>query len=200
MEARLLSSTKQGAAFSRSLDGDATRYRQLCKIELLLGSLHRGPLYGYELYHMVQEYYDIKMTSFYTTLDHLVTERCVYYEIVPDLGTSRGRRIYTLTHKGYRQFSILLHDFLLTDKALPGEIDIALRFLDRLSEAEALSLLQARRCLLLNQRALTLTKSAHQAGAGTSNCTLSYRLCLLDAELAWIDQMIVTLQKASVSA
>ncbi len=200
METRLLSTTKRVTPSARSIDGGSIRYRQLYKMLLLLGSLQRGPLYGNELYHMIQASSPRKMTGFYATLDRLVAARCVYYEVVPGLGTGRGRRIYTLTHKGYRQFSALLSTLLLTEKALPGEVEIALSFLDHLPEAEVLTLLQARHCRLVNQRMLTLDRLTGQANAAISSHGISYRLYLLDAELAWIDQMVGTLQKTSVSA
>jgi DNA-binding PadR family transcriptional regulator len=199
MGARLFSSTKLETSSTQSIDRGATRYGQLYKMLLLLGSLHSGPLYGNELYHMIQEHDDIKIASFYSLLDRLVADRCLYYEVVPNLGMSRGRRIYTLTHKGYRQFSALLHELLLTDKVLPGRVEIALCFLDRLPEAEVLTLLQARCHRLANQRALILTKSASKSGTGASSPIVSYQLCLLEAELAWIAQMVVALQKTSVN-
>lgn len=197
MDARFFPGKDRRTSSSRSVDTGATHYKQMCRTLLLLGSLSRGPLYGYELCHMLQEHDNMKMASFRTTLDHLIADRCLYYEIMPALHTGRNKRIYALTHKGYRQFSTLLSDFLLTDTSLPGGIEMALRFLDRLPKTERLTLLRARRCLLTNQRILTVAKLSGPLITATSSYILSYRLCLLDAELAWIDQMVAALQPAS---
>jgi DNA-binding PadR family transcriptional regulator len=189
MDERPLSTTKQGTAFSPSIDVGTTHHGQLCKMLLLLGYLYRGPLYSCELIHMIQKHDDMPLAKFYSLLDRLVANRCLYYEVIPTLYTGRDMRIYALTHKGYQQFSLLLHDLLVTDKPLPRGIEIAFCFLDRLPNAESLTLLQARRHLLSNQRVLALAQSAHRI--------VSYRLCLLDAELAWIDRRVATLLRGS---
>lgn len=196
MEARLFSGMEQGTSSPLSIEVGATHYGHLCKVLLLLGSLYRGPLYGYELYHTIHEYDAMKATSFYAILDRLVASQCVYYEVAPALCAARDKRIYALTHKGYRQFSMLLHALLLTDKALPGGVEIALCFLDHLPEAEGLQLLHARRGLLANLRVLTLAKLAGHSAAPASSRSMNYRLRLLDAELAWIDQMLVDVPAA----
>ncbi|MBA2395351.1 MAG: helix-turn-helix transcriptional regulator [Ktedonobacteraceae bacterium] len=197
MNEGFFSNTQRGSTSSQSSDRGTTHYGHLCKMVLLLGSLYRGPLYGNELLHMIQEHDTVKITSFYTMLDHLVANQCLYYEVMPTLHASRNRRIYTLTHKGYQQFSTLLHDLLLTDRALNEGNEIALFFLDHLPEAEGLLLLRARRSLLANQRVMTLTKSTSQLIASH---LISYRLCLLDAEMAWIDQRVADLQTTLVNA
>ena len=172
---------------------------------LLFGSLQRGPLYVYELYRTVRThdklYAKMKQVNIYSVLDQLVAEGYLHCEVLSPVRTGRHKRmIYALTHKGYEQFATLLRDLLLAEEARCKGVEMALCFLDRLPEAEGLALLQARRQIIANQRALFMTKlTCPVIAASSRRLVVSYALCLLDAELTWIDQTVAALQTQPVS-
>jgi DNA-binding PadR family transcriptional regulator len=175
------------------------------KTLLLLGSLERGPLYGYELYRTLRAhdrlYDEMKPMSIPSVLDQLVADGCLHREILSGVRAGRHKRIiYALTHKGYEQFVTLLRDVLLTERSSYKGVEMALFFLDRLPETESLELLRARRQVIVNQRALLMANLTCPAIAASSrHFVASYALCLLDAELAWIDQSLAAWQTKPAS-
>lgn len=135
---------------------------------LLLGVLLDGPMHGYKIRQTLelwgaQHWANVKYGSIYHGLAKMAEEGLL---AVVEGGTG-GQVRYEITEDGRREFQRLLAEYWWELKPVIDPFQVAVTFMNRMSQADLLAALRARRdllraALLMNERALA-AKSAHGA-------------------------------------
>jgi DNA-binding PadR family transcriptional regulator len=171
------------------------------KALLILGLLRGRSLSGYDLNRIVRAhgelYTDLKKANLYYLLDRLSKDG--YLEVRSE-GGARGplgeRLIYSLTDGGRGRFIELLRETLRTFEPAHTGVDVAIVFLSGLPPAEALALLGERRAVVATRRSLVRAELAEApVGGPLAKIAADHLLCLIDAELKWIDRSLAKLRK-----
>ncbi len=171
------------------------------KILLLLGLLLRGPLYGYELHRIIRAhgelYADLKKGNLYYLLERLAEEGFLHMQAEPGARGARGERlIYELTEQGRAHFIKLLREVMQTYEPVHMGIDTAVVFLSYLPHTEGLQLLVERRQNVAERRAAVAVDLGNQEkNTPLVRIASDHLLCLIDAELAWIDRSLAYLHE-----
>jgi DNA-binding PadR family transcriptional regulator len=167
---------------------------------LLLGLLQGDAMTGYDLHRIVTAhgdlYSDLKKGNLYYLLERLAAEG--HLTVVAE-GNTRGRRgerlRYAITAQGCQHFIALLHQVLSTYEVAHLGVEVAIIFLERLPEADALHLLEQRRAAVLAK-----AEASHTAPGGRDSLlqqiAQDHMQSLMDAELAWIDRSLQRLRAA----
>jgi DNA-binding PadR family transcriptional regulator len=175
---------------------------QAAKVLMVLGLLKRGPQHGYELHRVVVAhgsiYADLKKPTLYHLLERLA--RAGYVELRTEDGARgpRGERlVYSITASGHAEFVRLLRDLVTHYTPLPMAIEMAVSFLSYVPLAEAIALLTARRADVEACR-LALAAQLEDVRRRGVFPALSgeHLLALADAELAWVNRALATLETA----
>lgn len=169
---------------------------------MLLGLLLRGPLHGYELHRIVRAhgelYRDLGKANVYYLLDRLARDE--YLSVRAEAGArgARGERlVYALTDRGQTRFQELLRATLTNFEPAHTGVDVAVVFLQRLPAAEAIALLEERRGVVAQRRALAANELGDVVSGGLAgSLAADHLLALIDAELAWVERAIARLRKA----
>lgn len=172
------------------------------KVLLLLGILRQGPMSGYDLHRFVRAHgtvsADLKKANVYYLLDRLAADG--YLHVQAEAGTHgpRGERLlYTLTDLGRARFDELLREVLRSYDTVHTGVDVAVMFLGQLTQAEALSLLEKRRQTISEQRnRIAAEMSEETIHRPTQRIARDHLLCLLDAELAWVEHTMEELHSS----
>lgn len=170
------------------------------KILLLLGLLQNRPLYGYELHRIVRAhgelYADLKKANLYYLLERLASEGYLHVQAKEGARGARGEKlIYELTEQGKAHFKALLREIILTYEPAHTGVDTAVVFLASLPPAEGLQLLTERRRIVAERRGIAAQELASVAESSPLfHIASDHLLCLIDAELAWIDRSLAYLQ------
>lgn len=171
------------------------------KVLLLLGLLLHGPRYGYELHQIVRAhgelYADLKKANLYYLLDRLAADG--YLRVQAEAGTrgNRGERlIYELTDQGRTHFHTLLQEILLSYEPIHTGVGTAVVFLSFLPSAEGLQLLEERRRVVAERRAVVAEGLNDPAvSSPLLRVASDHLLSLVDAELAWLDRSLLYLRE-----
>jgi hypothetical protein len=117
-------------------------------------------------------------------------------------GPRRERLIYTITEKGRQRFHDLLRDVLRTYEVPHTGVEVGMVFLPYLDVTEAMQLLTERRSAVLECRAAVGDDmpSSDASDHRQVNLAQGYLLCLIDAELSWIERTIERLQPRNEGA
>jgi len=167
---------------------------------LILGLLHNHPLSGYDLHRIVRAhgelYTDLKKANLYYLLDRLAKDGYLKVRAEPGARGPRGERlIYSSTVKGRERFIELLHEILRTFEPSHTGIDVAVVFLSQLPPKDALALLKKRGDIVATRRAQVAAELGDFAGRGPlARIAADHLLCLIDAELQWIDRSLAHLR------
>ena len=169
------------------------------KTLMVLGLLQAGPRHGYELHRIVVAhgtlYADFKKPTLYHLLHRLTVQGAV--EVRAEGGT-RGRRgerlIFALTPAGGTKFQELLRNALSTYGPAQTSFEMASAYLPWIPVREAEALLAQRREAIATRHAevvkeldhLTLEPAGQRLAA--RSLATDHALCLLEAELAWMDR------------
>jgi DNA-binding PadR family transcriptional regulator len=157
---------------------------------LLLGLLRRQEMHGYQLNEFIDNNLalctDLKKPTAYYLLDQMAKDGWIIAETVQE-GNRPPRRVYRLTAEGEAAFQRLLREGLAdyTPVNFPG--DVAVAFLDWLDPAEARSLLEAQKARAADRLEQVRSIPAH---AGSLGLIFSHQVHHLQAELAWLDEII----------
>ena len=163
------------------------------KLLMLLGILRQGPMSGYDLHRFVRAHgavsADLKKANVYYLLDRLAADGYLHVQAEAGARGPRGERlIYTLTDLGRARFDELLREVLRSYDTVHTGVDVAVMFLGQLTQAEALSLLEERRQAVAEQRSrIAAEMSEETMHRPTQRIARDHLLCLLDAELAWVE-------------
>ncbi len=162
---------------------------------LLLGLLRQQDMHGYQLYEFIEQDLsactDLKKSTAYYLLNKMAANGWITEEQVQD-GNRPPRRVYSLTPAGEAAFQRILRANMseFYPAYFPG--DIGLAFVDDIPVEEAINLLQERRKKLVKALRQVQAAPVHQ---GSLQWTINHQLHHLQAEVAWLDEMLLNLQE-----
>jgi len=176
----------------------------------LLGLLHSGPRTGYQLHRITKAhgelYADLKKGNVYYLLDRMAKSGELDMAVEAGApGPRRERLVYTITEKGRQRFHALLREVLRTYEVPHTGVEVGMVFLPYLDVTEVTQLLTERRSAVLERRAaiegdMPSSESSEPSDHGPVNLAQDYLLCLIDAELSWIERTIERLQPRNEGA
>jgi DNA-binding PadR family transcriptional regulator len=160
---------------------------------VILGLLRRRPLHGYEIKHIIEEHMgdwtSIAFGSIYFALNKLTEEEFVELAGTEQQGNRPSRTIYQITDAGRNEFMRLLRQNWQEVEHQQFDFDIALFFMDALSEEEIEEYLKGRVARLettLEQiRAHRAEQMANQQVPRTAAAIFDHSLAHYEAELGW---------------
>ena len=173
----------------------------------LLGLLQSGPRTGYQLHRITKAhgelYADLKKGNVYYLLDRMA--KSGELDMAAEAGAPGPRRerlVYTITEKGRQRFHALLREVLRTYDVPHTGVEVGMVFLPYLDVTEVTKLLTERRSAVLERRAAVRgdMPSSDSSDHGQVNLAQDYLLCLIDAELSWIERTIERLQPRNEGA
>jgi DNA-binding PadR family transcriptional regulator len=132
---------------------------------------------------------DIKKPTAYYLLNKMA-EKGWITQSSEQVGNRPPRNVYKITEAGEAAFHTLLHASLQEYSPVYFEDDIPLAFLDEIENHEAHQLLQKRKETLLKEIKLMQETPTH---AGSIQWMLEHRLRHLNAELEWMDEILLRL-------
>jgi len=163
---------------------------------LLLGLLRRQEMHGYQLNEFIDNNLalctDLKKPTAYYLLDQMSKDGWISAETGQE-GNRPQRRVYQLTEAGEMAFQRLLRENLsaYSPANFPG--DIGLGFLDWLTPAESRPLLEAQKAQVTARLDEIKSIPAH---AGSLGLIFSHQIHHLQAELDWLEQVIISLSRS----
>lgn len=165
----------------------------------ILGLLLSGPKTGYDLHRIVvahgELFTDLKKGNVYYLLERLTEAGAL--EVTTEggaRGPRRERLVYSLTDQGRQRFRELLREVIRTYEPPHIGVEVGMIFLPHLDLHDAVHLLDERCRAVLAQRAVVERKT----GAGDhlhEQLAQDHLLCLMDAELAWIERTLQRLRR-----
>jgi DNA-binding PadR family transcriptional regulator len=177
-----------------AMQGDTSMHKELH----LLGLLQMGPKTGYQLHGITKAhgelYTDLKKGNVYYLLDRLAKSGAL--EVTAEAGAPGPRRerlVYAITESGRQRFHELLRDVLRTYDLPHSGVEVGMVFLPYLDISEATQLLAERRNAVLERRT-AIEGDMRESDHGHVSLAQDHLLCLIDAELAWIDRTLERLQ------
>mgnify|MGYP005818057165 CR=1 FL=1 len=157
---------------------------------LLLGLLRHQEMYGYQLYEFLDNNLglciQLKKPTAYKLLNQMAEDGWVTFREEQE-GNRPTRRVYVITPEGEKAFQQLLRQSLPTYQATEFLSDISLIFLDALSGAEAIPLLEQRRA---DVYALLQEVESYPPHHGSVQFMIEHQRRHYAAEVAWIDDVI----------
>jgi DNA-binding PadR family transcriptional regulator len=161
--------------------------------------LQRGPLTGYDLHRIVvahgELYTDLKKGNVYYLLERLAAAGDL--DVMAEAGARGPRRerlVYALTEQGRGHFYELLREVVRTYELAHIGVEVGMVFLPYLSPDEAIQLLEERRQAVVARRKLVEGESG-ASGHLHVQLAQDHLLCLMDAELAWIERSVYCLRQ-----
>lgn len=199
MYARLLQRRSRENRAGRGVAPGTTLHWSMHKTLHLLGLLLSGPKSGYDLHRILRAhgelYADLKKANVYYLLDRLAREGYLTVEAEPGArGPRRERLVYAITHRGQARFEELLREVLRTPEPSYSSVAAAVIFLDRLPRAVAIALLEERRRATQDRREQVVFQGKQPGGGPLSAAAVDHLLSLIDADLAWTDRTLETIQ------
>jgi DNA-binding PadR family transcriptional regulator len=170
----------------------------------LLGLLQSGPKTGYQLHRITKAhgelYTDLKKGNVYYLLDRMA--RSGELEVRAEGGAPGPRRerlVYAITESGRQRFHELLRDVLRAYNPPHTGVEVGMVFLPYLDVTEATQLLSERRAAVLDRR-VTLVGEMEPSDHGHVSLAQDHLLCLVNAELSWIERTIERLRRGNEDA
>jgi DNA-binding PadR family transcriptional regulator len=170
----------------------------------LLGLLQMGPKTGYQLHRITKAhgelYTDLKKGNVYYLLDRMA--RSGELEVTAEAGAPGPRRerlVYAITESGRARFHELLREVLRTYDLPHTGVEVGMVFLPYLEVGEVTHLLSERRAAVLERRA-AVAGEIEPSEHGHVSLAQDHLLCLIDAELSWIDRTVDLLQRRNEDA
>jgi DNA-binding PadR family transcriptional regulator len=162
---------------------------------LLLGLLRRQEMHGYQLNEFIDNNLalctDLKKPTAYYLLDQMAKDGWISAE-TEQAGNRPQRKVYRLTEAGEAAFQRLLRENLAAYSPVNFPGDIGLAFLDWLTPAESLPLLEAQKAQVTARLDEIKSIPAH---AGSLRLIFSHQVHHLQAELEWLEMVIENVKK-----
>lgn len=162
---------------------------------LLLGLLRQQEMHGYQLNEFIDNNLalctDLKKPTAYYLLDQMSKDGWISAETVQD-GNRPQRKVYRLTEAGEAAFQRLLRENLAEYSPVNFPGDIGLGFLDWLTPADSLPLLEAQKAQIMARLADVQSIPAH---AGSLGLIFSHQIHHLQAELEWLEHVLKEIDK-----
>ena len=157
---------------------------------LLLGLLRRQEMHGYQLNEFIDNNLslctDLKKPTAYYLLDKMAADGWISAASEQE-GNRPPRRVYRLTDAGETAFQQLLRENLAQYSPVNFSGDIGMAFLDWLSPAEALPLLNAQKEQVAARLEMVRAIPSH---GGSLQLIFSHQTRHLQAELDWLNEVI----------
>lgn len=157
---------------------------------LLLGVLRQQGMHGYQVHEFIDRYLasctDLKKPTAYFLLDKMAKAGWITAEQVQE-GHRPPRRVFRLTPAGEAEYQRLLRENLSAYVPAYFTSNIGLAFLDEVPAAEALVRLAERRGHLAAELAVAQAAPPHP---GSLQWLVEHRVRHLQAELAWLDELL----------
>jgi DNA-binding PadR family transcriptional regulator len=134
---------------------------------------------------------DIKKPTAYFLLDKMAQQGWITMRETRE-GNRPPRRVYRLTARGEAEYQKLLRENLGSFIAAKFPGDVGLAYADDLDPQEVLTLLAERRSALAAQLEAARQVPPH---AGSLQLLVDHQVAHLEAELAWLDQIIAKFKK-----
>jgi DNA-binding PadR family transcriptional regulator len=165
----------------------------------LLGLLLLGPKTGYQLHRITEAhgelYADLKKGNVYYLLDRLAKSGALLVAAETGApGPRRERLVYAITDQGRQRFHELLREVLRTYEVPHTGVEVGMVFLPYLDVSEATQLLTERRSAVLERRG-AVEREMQSSEHGHVSLAQDHLLCLIEAELSWIERTITRLQR-----
>jgi DNA-binding PadR family transcriptional regulator len=164
---------------------------------LLLGLLRRQEMHGYQLNEFIDNNLalctDLKKPTAYYLLDQMSKDGWITAELKQE-GNRPPRKVYHLTDTGETAFQGLLHDNLAQYLPVNFPGDIGLAFMDWVSPAEVLPLLEEQKHHLQLRLAEVRQIPPH---AGSLALIFSHQIHHLASELDWLEKIISNIISAA---
>ena len=165
----------------------------------ILGLLLAGPKTGYDLHRIVvahgELFTDLKKGNVYYLLERLAEAGAL---AVTTEGGARGPRrerlVYALTDQGRQRFRELLREVVRTYELPHTGVEVGMIFLPYLDLHDAVHLLEERHQAVLARRAV-VERTAGAGGHLHEQLAQDHLLCLMDAELAWVERTLQRLRQ-----
>lgn len=159
---------------------------------LVLGLLQKQPLTGYDLYQVVtahgELYSDLKKPNLYHLLGRMEADGLVRSRTEGGArGPRRERLRYSLTRAGRSEMDRLLRTLIVSFEPVHTGLDVAIVLLEGIPPDEARQLLHTRLELVRERRETLAGQLDEHAGSGSAG---DHLLCLVDAEIAWVERAI----------
>jgi DNA-binding PadR family transcriptional regulator len=157
---------------------------------LLLGLLMSAEMHGYQLHETIEAHLghgvQLKKPTLYKLLNTLHEEGWLSASEEP--GERRQtRRVYTITETGKAEFIALLKQHLADYHPTDFTDHVAIAYMDYLSVAEAIPLLEQRRKKLAATLEQTQALPKH---AGSLHLFIDHQRHHIQSEIAWLDSVI----------
>ena len=167
---------------------------------LLLGLLRRQEMHGYQLNEFIDNNLalctDLKKPTAYYLLDQMSKDGWISAETEQE-GNRPQRKVYRLTETGEAAFQRLLRENLSAYSPINFPGDIGLAFLDWLTPAETLPLLETQKTQVAARLAEIKSIPAH---AGSLGLIFSHQIHHLNAELSWLEEIIAKISDSASSS
>jgi DNA-binding PadR family transcriptional regulator len=170
----------------------------------LLGLLLAGPRTGYDLHRIVvahgELFADLKKSNVYYLLERLATSGALVVTAEAGArGPRRERLVYTLTEQGRQRFRELLLEVVRNDELPHTGVEVGMIFLHHLDLNDAIHVLEERREAVLARRAVA-ERQASAGGQLHQQLAQDHLLCLVEAELAWVERTLQRLPQRQEDA
>lgn len=178
---------------------------QAVRTLMVLGLLQSGPRHGYDIHRIMMAhgslYADFKKPTLYHLLARLAEQGAVKMHSEAGARGPRGERlVYGITAAGRALFGQLLRAMLGSYDTSQAGFQVAAGFLSWMPTAEAAALLEKRRTAIQERRAeaqaeldhleAPVAEATEKARRVSRALAADHSLCLMEAELAWIDRAL----------
>ena len=163
---------------------------------LLLGALRAHEMHGYQLNEMLGQSVGlpIKLTkpNAYKLLNSMAQDGWIRDRTEQE-GNRPPRRVYAITDKGEAAFQQMLHDSLAAYSVPEFPSAVSFNFLELLPAAEAITLMQQRRKLIVShyEEMDEMPADIREAHLGAEYLYRFYR-----TEIEWLDEVIAQLSES----
>jgi DNA-binding PadR family transcriptional regulator len=162
---------------------------------LLLGLLRQHGMHGYQLYEFIERDLsictDLKKSTAYFLLGRMAEDGWIE-ETQAQEGNRPPRRVYTLTELGEVEYQRLLRQNLADYAPAFFDGDTGLAFIDSLDPQVGRDMLMGRRQHMANALADLEAVPDH---AGSLQYVVDHRRHHLQAELEWLDALLMRLEQ-----
>lgn len=168
----------------------------LSRIDLLiLGLLLEKPMHGYEINQNLvsadmKQWIDVGMTSIYYSLARLKKNGLVVEAVERE--TNKPRSVFHLTNRGREEFLEDLRRALEEQERLRLDYNIALFFINKLNEDEAIAALERRKDFLedwVSSLEQTLEEPVKTSGLPTLRLVIEHTRAIARQEVAWLGKL-----------
>ena len=174
---------------------------------IILGLLQEGPMYGYEIKQRIKheamaEWAGVSYGAIYSALNKLARDGFVEKVGTEQVGKRPSRDVYQVTESGREEFLRLLREVLSTAEYQVTPIDVGIRFMGALPQAEAQALLRQHKETLeemlayhFEERAQIAAQYEHTPFVEGICVLFDHGIAHLEAEIGWLGQVLDKLEQ-----